>query len=88
MISKVLSKEQNAMIEIIDGKLDILLKNMDYNDYLKFLSSDDYISTYDNVLGYCDINYLPNAFFSGLTLDFLNKVLEKVDDKIKELHLI
>ncbi len=82
-----LSLEQKEMVDKIDNKLDILLKNMDYNDYLSFLKSDDYLATYDNVLGYCDINYFPNAFLSGLTEEFLNKVLDRVNNKIFELKL-
>ena len=45
------------------------------------------MSTYDHVLGYYEVNYFPEAFLSGLTNDFLNKVLNRVEDKIKELKL-
>lgn len=80
-----LSKEQNKMIDAIDQQLDKLLKAMDYDEYLEFLRGDDYLATYDDVLGYNDINYLPDAFLSGLTLEFLEKVKKKVDDKIIEI---
>ena len=82
-----LSDEQVAMIDNIDKKLDILLNNMEYEQYLNFLNSDDYMSTYDHVLGYYETNYFPEAFLSGLTLEFLNKILERVDNKIKELNI-
>ncbi len=79
-----LSKEQISMIDRIDQQLDKLLNNMEYEEYLDFLRNDDYLATYDDVLGYNDIHYLPDAFLSGLTIDFLNKVAEKVDKKVAE----
>lgn len=81
-----LTKEQKSMIDKIDGQLDKLLKKMEYEQYLDFLRSDDYLATYDDVLGYNDIHYLPDAFLSGLTLDFLNKVKAKVDKKVEEIE--
>lgn len=87
MESSVLNVEQLKLIEQIDKRLNILLKNMEYDEYLKFLKSDDYMLTYDTVLGYYDINYFPEAFLSGLTQDFLNKILDRVENKIKELNL-
>ncbi len=86
-MNTVLNKEQIYLIEQIDNKLNILLSKMDYDDYLNFLNNDDYMSTYDHVLGYYEVNYFPEAFLSGLTNDFLNKVLNRVEDKIKELKL-
>lgn len=82
-----LSKEQNEIIEKIDYNLTLLLRNMKYEDYLSFLKSNDYLETYDDVLGYCEINYLPDAFLSGLTVEFLNKVLNITKDKISELNI-
>ncbi len=82
-----LSKEQNEIIEKIDNNLTLLLRNMKYEDYLSFLKSNDYLETYDDVLGYCEINYLPDAFLSGLTVEFLNKVLNITKDKISELNI-
>lgn len=82
-----LSEEQNDIVEKIDYNLTLLLRNMKYEDYLSFLKSNDYLETYDDVLGYCEINYLPDAFLSGLTVDFLNKVLNITEDKINELNI-
>lgn len=82
-----LSKEQNDIIERIDYNLTLLLRNMKYEDYLSFLKSNDYLETYDDVLGYCEINYFPDAFLSGLTVDFLNKVLNITIDKVNELNI-
>ncbi|MBR6950051.1 MAG: hypothetical protein IKH54_07700 [Bacilli bacterium] len=82
-----LSKEQNDIIEKIDHNLTLLLRNMKYEDYLSFLKSNDYLETYDDVLGYCEINYFPDAFLSGLTVDFLNKVLNITIDKVNELNI-
>ena len=82
-----LSKEQNDIIEKIDQNLTLLLRNMKYEDYLSFLKSNDYLETYDDVLGYCEINYFPDAFLSGLTVDFLNKVLNITIDKVNELNI-
>lgn len=81
------SKEQNDIIEKIDHNLTLLLRNMKYEDYLSFLKSNDYLETYDDVLGYCEINYFPDAFLSGLTVDFLNKVLNITIDKVNELNI-
>lgn len=86
-MTNILNKEQEEMINTIDKRLDILLHNMEYNDYLSFLRSDDYMETYDDVLGYYEANYFPEAFLSGLTISFLNKVLDRVNNKIKELNL-
>ena len=86
-MSNILTKEQEKMIDLIDSRLDILLHNMVYEDYLAFLKSDDYMLTYDDVLGYYEANYFPEAFLTGLTESFLNKVLDRVNKKIKELNL-
>lgn len=82
-----LSEEQNNLIKEIDSNLTLLLRNMKYEDYLSYLKSNDYLETYDDVLGYCEINYFPDAFLSGLTVDFLNKVLKVTEDKIHELNI-
>lgn len=86
-MNSILTKEQEDMINFIDSRLDILLNNMDYENYVEFLKSDDYMQTYDDVLGYYEINYFPEAFLSGLTSSFLSKVLDRVNNKIKELNL-
>lgn len=86
-MTNILNKEQEEMINNIDERLDVLLHNMEYDDYLSFLRSDDYMETYDDVLGYYEANYFPEAFLSGLTISFLNKVLDKVNTKIKELNI-
>lgn len=86
-MTNILNKEQEDMIKKIDDRLDLLLHNMDYDDYLSFLRGDDYMETYDDVLGYYEANYFPEAFLSGLTISFLNKVLDRVNNKIKELGL-
>ncbi len=87
MENNVLSEEQIEMIDKIDSKLDILLHNMEYDSYLDFLKSDDYMTTYDTVLGYYDVNYFPEAFLTGLTIEFLEKILNRVEGKIKELNI-
>ena len=81
----MMNKNQENYINIIDSKLDVLLNKMEYDDYIDFIKTNKYLSTYDDVLGYTDINYLPNAFLSGLTDDFLSKVELIVDNKINEL---
>lgn len=86
-MNSVLTKEQENMINLIDSRLDILLNNMEYDNYLAFLKSDDYMQTYDDVLGYYEANYFPEAFLSGLTNSFLTKVLDRVNNKIKELNI-
>lgn len=83
--NKVLSNEQLEMIDSIDEDLSCLMKKMEYEEYLNFLRGDEYLATYDDVLGYNDVNYLPDAFLSGLTMDFLGKVKNRVELKLKEL---
>lgn len=87
-MKKALNREQNELIDYIDSRLDILIQNMNYDDYLMFIRGEEHLATYDDVLGYNEINYLPNFFLAGLTIDFLTKVKNIVDQKIKDLNLI
>lgn len=86
-MKKALNQEQNELIDYIDSKLDMLIQNMEYEDYLKFVRGDEHLATYDDVLGYNEINYLPNFFLAGLTIDFLTKVKNIVDQKIIDLNI-
>ncbi|MBQ8131920.1 MAG: hypothetical protein IJ193_05460 [Bacilli bacterium] len=86
-MKKVLNTEQNELIDYIDSRLDVLIQNMEYEDYLNFVRGDEHLATYDDVLGYNEINYLPNFFLAGLTVDFLTKVKNIVDQKIVELNI-
>lgn len=86
-MKKVLNTEQNELIDYIDSRLDVLIQNMEYEDYLNFVRGEEHLATYDDVLGYNEINYLPNFFLAGLTVEFLTKVKNIVDQKILELNI-
>ncbi len=86
MEDRVLNDKQLEMIDLIDEKLSELMQLLEYEDYLNFLRSDEYLATYDDVLGYNDVNYLPNAFLAGLTEEFLEKINNKIDTKLKEIQ--
>lgn len=86
MEDRVLNDKQLEMIDLIDEKLSKLMQLLEYEDYLNFLRSDEYLATYDDVLGYNDVNYLPNAFLAGLTEEFLEKINNKIDTKLKEIQ--
>ncbi len=86
MEDRILNDKQLEMIDLIDEKLSKLMQLLEYEDYLNFLRSDEYLATYDDVLGYNDVNYLPNAFLAGLTEEFLEKINNKIDTKLKEIQ--
>lgn len=86
MEDRVLNDKQLEMIDLIDEKLSKLMQLLEYEDYLNFLRSDEYLATYDDVLGYNDVNYLPNAFLAGLTEEFLEKINNKIDTKLREIQ--
>lgn len=78
----------NEQIESIDSKLEILFKNMEYNDYINFIKSNKYLKTYDDILG----NYANNVPLSKniidlMSSDFYNNVETIVKNKIDELNL-
>lgn len=81
-----LDDEQITLINYIDKQLEKIMNIIPHDDYLIFINEDKYLSTYDNVLGYVDINYLPKFFLCGLTVHFLNKVVSVVDKKLSLLE--
>lgn len=88
MISKLNFDVPNEKIEEIDSKLNVLLNNMEYDDYLNFINSDNKLKTYDNVLGmYANNDEVSKVLVKNLTGDYLMHVEKLVDNKIKELNL-
>ena len=75
-------------MEQIDLKLNTLLNNMEYKDYITFIKSDGKLKLYDYLLGKYSKNHklskiLVKGFYNDL-YEYLNKI---IDIKLKELNL-
>ena len=75
-------------MEQIDLKLNTLLNNMEYRDYINFIKSDEKLKLYDYLLGKYSNNdavskMLVKCFDNDL-YEYLNKI---IDIKLKELNL-
>jgi hypothetical protein len=73
-------------INSIDRKLDILLDKLDYEDYVNFIKQDRYLSSYDTLVAYTDLNIFPRSLIAFLTDDLYNKIMEVVQKKIDSLN--
>ena len=75
-------------MEQIDLKLNTLLNNMEYRDYINFIKSDEKLRLYDYLLGkYSHNDTLSKMLVKGFNNDiyeYLNKI---IDIKLKELSL-
>ena len=75
-------------MEQIDLKLNTLLNNMEYRDYITFIKSDERLKLYDYLLGkYSNNDILSKMLIKGFDndmYDYINKIL---DNKLKELDL-
>lgn len=75
-------------MEQIDLKLNTLLNNMEYRDYINFIKSDEKLKLYDYLLGkYSNNDTLYKMLVKGFNNDmyeYLNKI---IDIKLKELSL-
>lgn len=75
-------------MEQIDLKLNTLLNNMDYRDYINFIKSDEKLKLYDYLLGKYSNNYTLSKMlvksFNNDMYEYLNKI---IDIKLKELSL-
>ena len=75
-------------MELIDLKLNTLLNNMEYKDYITFIKSDEKLKLYDYLLGKYSNNdtlskMLVKSFDNDL-YEYLNKI---IDIKLKGLNL-
>lgn len=75
-------------MEQIDLKLNTLLNNMEYRDYINFIKSDEKLKLYDYLLGkYSNNDAVSKMLVKGFDNDlyeYLNKI---IDIKLKELNL-
>lgn len=75
-------------MEQIDLKLNTLLNNMEYRDYINFIKSDEKLKLYDYLLGkYSNNDTLSKMLvksFNNDMYEYLNKI---IDIKLKELSL-
>lgn len=75
----------NEVIDSIDSKLSLILKNMDENDYVYFIHSDEKLNLYDQMM----------ANYDEVSLKKLSSYLKKngsyllnlLDAKISEMSL-
>lgn len=78
----------DKQMEQIDLKLNTLLNNMEYKDYITFIKSDKKLKLYDYLLGkYSNNDPLSKMLVKGFDNDlyeYLNKI---IDIKLKELNL-
>ena len=75
-------------MEQIDLKLNTLLNNMEYRDYINFIKSDEKLKLYDYLLGKYSNNVTLSKMlvksFNNDMYEYLNKI---IDIKLKELSL-
>ena len=71
-------------MEQIDLKLNTLLNNMEYRDYINFIKSDEKLKLYDYLLGKYSNNDTLSKMLVNDMYEYLNKI---IDIKLKELSL-
>lgn len=75
-------------MELIDLKLNTLLNNMEYREYINFIKSDEKLKLYDYLLGkYSNNDTLSKMLvksFNNYMYEYLNNI---IDIKLKELSL-
>lgn len=78
----------NEYADKIYSKLDILFKIMEYDDYVNFTKSNEYLKTYDDIMGkYANNTPLSKNMINMMTKDFYIKVDQILQNKIDELNL-
>lgn len=88
MIENMNFDAPNEKIEEIDAKLNILLNNLEYNEYINFIQSDKKLKTYDDILGkYANNELISKLLVKGLNNKMYEYINKLVNDKIKELNL-
>ena len=73
-------KDNNKMkiIDNIDQKLNILYKNMNKEDYYRFLDDNEEIKAYNDLLNNISLNILPTSYLSLLPINILVEINTKV----------
>lgn len=78
----------NEFADKIDEKLSILFKNMNYDEYVEFVKTTEYLNTYDDIMSKFANNVpLSKNMIDVLPTDFYDKVDHIVQNKIDELNL-
>jgi len=75
---------KDEMIDIIDNKLDEFFKRMELSEYRYMIKHNYPLNWYDHILGRIDIGMYPNFFKIFVTKGQMNRIIEFLDDKIKE----
>lgn len=87
-VSKLNFDVPNNMCELIDERLNILLKKLECEDYISFIKSNKNLALYDDTLGkYANNNPLSNPILHTFTDEFYKDILKTVNDKIKQLNI-
>lgn len=76
---------KKEMIDVIDSKLDVLLKKMTLTDYRYMIKSTSLLRKYDYIVGRIDIGRFPKLALIFITKNELNELSNFLDDKIKEI---
>lgn len=75
-------------MEEIDLKLNTLLHNMEYKEYVTFIKSDERLKLYDSLLGqYANNDELSKIMIKGFNKDMYDYINKILDNKLKELNL-
>jgi len=72
------------LIDVIDTKLDCLMKKLTL-EYYRYMIKNNYpLNWYDHILGRIDIGKYPSYFRIFVTKSQMNRIIEFLDNKIKE----
>lgn len=75
-------------MEKIDLKLNTLLHNIEYKEYVAFIKSDEKLKLYDRLLGqYANNDELSKTMIKGFNKDMYDYINKILDNKLKELNL-
>lgn len=75
-------------MEKIDLKLNTLLHNIEYKEYVTFIKSDERLKLYDSLLGqYANNDELSKIMIKGFNKDMYDYINKILDNKLKELNL-
>lgn len=75
-------------IERIEDKLSLLLRNMEYEDYVNFIKTNEKLRDFDNTLALYQNNIIyTESMMNSLPEDYISEIDNIVLDKVKELHL-
>lgn len=87
-IESVASKKPKKSIDEIERKLSVLLKHMEYDEYLDFLKSEKKLKNLDDMLGmYYNGMLITESMVNSLPEEHLKDIDNYILNKIKELGL-